>query len=354
MAKRFKFKIPRVFASFKSCRSKDPSNLPSNPVPSFCRLSSVNNHPITRHLPPPPPPPSSKLPHHSSFKRHVTSAFSSIGCGLRSRSSAKYLSETDRNESPPPPPPTLEFHWEKEDGWHVIAKAYNNNETPRRNKVYDTEIDNDTFPPPLPPVPPPPPPNTVKKKRRYKKKKTTPKFRVSTSSAESILFSSESFEEEDETETLVSTDSSSEMMFAANLEAIHETKQTRQKKKKPKKVKPKRYALRFSSSEESESPARLSSFLQRMVPCTVEGKVRDSFAVVKKSEDPYEDFKKSMMDMILEKQMFDEKDLEQLLHCFLSLNSRDHHGTIVEAFSEIWEALFSRRSTSFRVSCGLN
>ncbi|PPD95433.1 hypothetical protein GOBAR_DD07513 [Gossypium barbadense] len=333
MAKRFKFKIPRVFASFKSCRSKDPSNLPSNPVPSFCRLSS--------------------LPHHSSFKRHVTSAFSSIGCGLRSRSSVKYLSETDRSESPPPQP-TLEFHWEKEDGWHVIAKAYNNNETPRRNKVYDAEIDDDSFPPPLPPLPPPPPPNTVKKKRRYKKKKTTPKFRVSTSSAESILFSSESFEEEDETETLVSTDSSSEMMFAANLEAIHETRQTRQKKKKPKKVKPKRYALRFSSSEESESPARLSSFLQRMVPCTVEGKVRDSFAVVKKSEDPFEDFKKSMMDMILEKQMFDEKDLEQLLHCFLSLNSRDHHGAIVEAFSEIWEGLFSRRSTSFRVSCGLN
>ena len=30
------------------------------------------------------------------------------------------------------------------------------------------------------------------------------------------------------------------------------------------------------------------------------------FAVVKKSKDPYEDFKRSMMEMILEKQMFDE------------------------------------------------
>ncbi|XVF15733.1 hypothetical protein REPUB_Repub09cG0181100 [Reevesia pubescens] len=110
--------------------------------------------------------------------------------------------------------------------------------------------------------------------------------------------------------------------------------------------------MRISSSE-SESPVRLSSFLQRMIPCTVDGKVRESFAVVKKSEDPYEDFKKSMMEMILEKQMFEDNDLEQLLHCFLSLNSRHHHGVIVQAFAEIWEAMFSRRSTSFRVSCAL-
>ncbi|KAK8716738.1 hypothetical protein V6N13_044040 [Hibiscus sabdariffa] len=360
MAKRFKLKIFRVFTSFQSCRSKDPSNLPLNLVPSFCRLSSVRRNLITRHLPPPPPPPpqpkSSKLPHYSSLKRHVSSAFSSIGCGLGSRSSAKYLSETDRSESSPPS--TLEFHWEKEDRWHIIAKVYDDDKTPRR-KIYNTsENDDDLFP-----VPPSAPPNTIKKKRRYQKRKATPKIRISSSSLESGLFSSESFEEDDindeETETLVSssrsfsTDSSSEM-FNANLEAILETKPTVKKKKKPKKVKKtKRYAAKISSSE-SESPARLSSFLQRIIPCTVDGKVRESFAVVKKSEDPHDDFKRSMVDMILEKQMFEEKDLEQLLHCFLSLNSRHHHGVIVQAFSEIWEALFSRRSTSFRLSCALN
>ncbi|XVE82654.1 hypothetical protein DITRI_Ditri16bG0023400 [Diplodiscus trichospermus] len=349
MAKRFKLKISRVFPSFQSCRSKDPSDLPSNPVP------------ITRQLPPPPQPQTStKPPHCSSLKRQVSSAFSSIGCGLGSRSSARNFSETDRSESPPPPTP--EFHWEKEDRWHVIAKVYDDDETPRR-KIYNTsENDDDLFPPP-------PPPNTEKKKRRYRKKKTTPKIRVSTSSADSGLFSSESFDDDDindeETETLVSssrsfsTDSSSET-FNANLETIRETTPTRHKrKKKNKKVKKaKRYvvkernAMRLSSSE-SESPARLSSFLQRMIPCTVEGRVRESFVVVKKSRDPYEDFKRSMMDMILEKQMFEEKDLEQLLHCFLSLNSRHHHGAIVEAFAEIWDALFSRSSTSFRVSCTL-
>ncbi|XVF59597.1 hypothetical protein PTKIN_Ptkin07bG0288500 [Pterospermum kingtungense] len=365
MAKRFKLKMSRVFSS---CRSKDPSYLPSNPVPSFFRLSSVNPNAITLHLPPQPQPQppttSSKLPHYSSLKRHVSSAFSSIGCGLRSRSpSAKlYLSEIDRTESPPPPTP--EFHWEKEDRWHVIAKVYggdddDDDETPRR-KIYNTSGD-DIFPPP-------PPPNTEKKKRRCKKKKTTPKvIRISTSSADSGLFSSESFDDEDindeETETLVSssrsfsTDSSSET-FNANLQTIRETthkKKKRNKKANYKKAKRHANAKRLSSSStESESPARLSSFLQRMIPCTVDGRVRESFVVVKKSEDPYEDFKRSMMEMILEKQMFEDKDLEQLLNCFLSLNSRHHHGVIVQAFTEIWEALFSPTSTSFRVSCALN
>lgn len=137
---------------------------------------------------------------------------------------------------------------------------------------------------------------------------------------------------------------------------------TRHKTKKKINKKAKRYVFKernakrlSSSSTESESPARLSNFLQRMIPCTVlDGRVRESFVVVKKSEDPYEDFKRSMMEMILEKQMFEDKDLEQLLNCFLSLNSRHHHGAIVQAFTEIWEALFSPTSTSSRVSCALS
>lgn len=86
--------------------------------------------------------------------------------------------------------------------------------------------------------------------------------------------------------------------------------------------------------------------LHRLIPCGVEGKVRESYAVVKKSADPREDFKSSMMEMILEKQMFERKDLEQLLQCFLSLNSAHHHGIIVQAFSEIWEVLFCKTPAS--------
>ncbi|XP_054796384.1 transcription repressor OFP7-like [Prosopis cineraria] len=74
---------------------------------------------------------------------------------------------------------------------------------------------------------------------------------------------------------------------------------------------------------------------------TVEGKVKESFTVVKKSKDPYEDFKKSMLEMIMEMEMFETRDLEQLLQCFLTLNSRHYHGIIARAFMEIWQELFS-------------
>ncbi|KAI3504785.1 hypothetical protein L1887_26502 [Cichorium endivia] len=68
--------------------------------------------------------------------------------------------------------------------------------------------------------------------------------------------------------------------------------------------------------------------------------MKESLTVVKWSKEPYDDFKRSMLEMILEKQMFEAKDLEQLLQCFLSLNSKHHHADIVAAFTEIWELLF--------------
>lgn len=70
-------------------------------------------------------------------------------------------------------------------------------------------------------------------------------------------------------------------------------------------------------------------------------KVKDTFAVVKRSKDPYNDFRTSMVEMIVEKRIFAPRDLENLLQCFLSLNSCNHHKIIVEVFMEIWEALFS-------------
>ncbi|KAL4304256.1 hypothetical protein GQ457_10G000500 [Hibiscus cannabinus] len=70
-------------------------------------------------------------------------------------------------------------------------------------------------------------------------------------------------------------------------------------------------------------------------------KVRESFAVVKRSSDPYNDFRTSMVEMIVERQMFGAEELEQLLQCFLSLNSHRHHRIIIEVFTEIWETLFS-------------
>lgn len=81
-----------------------------------------------------------------------------------------------------------------------------------------------------------------------------------------------------------------------------------------------------------------------VLPLKGDGKVKDSFAVVKRSSDPYGDFRTSMVEMIVERQIFSAKDLEQLLQCFLTLNSHHHHKVIVEVFMEIWEALFSNWS----------
>ncbi|XXG47952.1 hypothetical protein AAC387_Pa02g2511 [Persea americana] len=76
------------------------------------------------------------------------------------------------------------------------------------------------------------------------------------------------------------------------------------------------------------------------IPKTVKGKTQRSIAMVKLSNDPYGDFMSSMVEMIVEKQMYTTGDLEQLLYCFLLLNSPHHHQVIVEVFSGILETLF--------------
>lgn len=62
----------------------------------------------------------------------------------------------------------------------------------------------------------------------------------------------------------------------------------------------------------------------------------ESFAVVKASFDPQKDFRESMMEMILENKIRDSKDLEDLLACYLSLNSDEYHHLIINAFEQIW------------------
>ncbi|XP_076910240.1 uncharacterized protein LOC143567810 [Bidens hawaiensis] len=80
----------------------------------------------------------------------------------------------------------------------------------------------------------------------------------------------------------------------------------------------------------------------KVIPINGIGKlVKESVAVVKKSTDPYGDFRVSMLEMIVERQIVGAQDLEDLLKCFLTLNSEEHHAVICEVFTEIWETLFS-------------
>ncbi|KAI4377110.1 hypothetical protein MLD38_014794 [Melastoma candidum] len=65
-----------------------------------------------------------------------------------------------------------------------------------------------------------------------------------------------------------------------------------------------------------------------------------SYAVVKRSRDPYGDFRRSMVEMIVEKKMYGAGDMERLLEWFLLLNEGRHHAVILRAFTDIWESLY--------------
>ncbi|KAL7236047.1 hypothetical protein ACSBR1_019347 [Camellia fascicularis] len=224
----FKAFISRITSFFKFFRSKNPSNIPENPIQLSPSPLFIDCQPAT---------PLPFKPHRSSFKHHVSSF---LGCGFRTH-------EDDLPESPP-------CKWD---------------ETPRRdyNSSISSNSDDELFHPPPPPTrhpittsisgdsdnelfPPPPPPMPTRDP-------------ITTSSADSGLCGYERDDEEEEIVTLAS----------------------------------------FSLNRKKMVKKQLPSF-------PAEGKVKDSFAVVKESVDPYEDFQASMMEMILAKQLFEERDFE--------------------------------------------
>lgn len=65
--------------------------------------------------------------------------------------------------------------------------------------------------------------------------------------------------------------------------------------------------------------------------------VNESVAVVKDSREPYVDFRESMVQMIVEEELYSWDELNDLLHRFLSLNSPQNHHLILGAFADIWD-----------------
>lgn len=57
--------------------------------------------------------------------------------------------------------------------------------------------------------------------------------------------------------------------------------------------------------------------------------------MVKRSREPERDFKKSMVEMILEKEIRRPEELESLLACYLTLNADEHHDVIVKVFRQV-------------------
>lgn len=62
----------------------------------------------------------------------------------------------------------------------------------------------------------------------------------------------------------------------------------------------------------------------------------DSFAVVKCSFNPEEDFRGSMVEMMTELRLNQPEEMEELLACYLTLNSDEYHDLIVKVFREVW------------------
>uniref|UniRef100_A0A0A9FS19 Transcription repressor n=1 Tax=Arundo donax TaxID=35708 RepID=A0A0A9FS19_ARUDO len=64
-----------------------------------------------------------------------------------------------------------------------------------------------------------------------------------------------------------------------------------------------------------------------------------SMAVVKRSHNPYADFRRSMMEMVAGRGICGADELSELLVWYLSLNSPRHHPAILAAFEDVWEAV---------------
>uniref|UniRef100_A0A0D9V846 Transcription repressor n=1 Tax=Leersia perrieri TaxID=77586 RepID=A0A0D9V846_9ORYZ len=96
-----------------------------------------------------------------------------------------------------------------------------------------------------------------------------------------------------------------------------------------------RRAPAASSFAQEEQSAQAPSSYRRVA--------KESMAVAVESAEPYEDFRESMVQMVVEKEIYAWDDLNDLLHQFLSLNSPRHHPLILHAFADLWtrNGLFS-------------
>ncbi|KAK9122406.1 hypothetical protein Syun_020023 [Stephania yunnanensis] len=73
------------------------------------------------------------------------------------------------------------------------------------------------------------------------------------------------------------------------------------------------------------------SFSARL-PGEVQGAYADSICAVMYSCDPFADLRQSILEMIREVGVRDWEEMEELVHCYVVLNSSEIHGFIVDAF----------------------
>ncbi|XP_072978919.1 uncharacterized protein [Typha angustifolia] len=182
---------------------------------------------------------------------------------------------------------TPAYLWRKEEKWHVITCGGGGGDSPPRRRKIDS--------------------NAAARRRMRRRSARRPRARASTSS-DSGWFSSDDEEGEEEKEG--GGDGFYEELSTGSSDNVRMGRSG------------------IGATEDEE-----------------EDKVGGSFAVVKRSEDPRGDFRRSMAEMVVEKEIYDSAGLERLLQCFLSLNARHHHKAIVDAFGDIWDAIFPTSAT---------
>ncbi|KAI3460315.1 hypothetical protein Pfo_016978 [Paulownia fortunei] len=302
--------------SIQICRPQDPSSLVKSPLPAATYFSPVNSKSLNISFPSFPDPPPS-LPNHLSTKPNFgSSKITPLVCGSRSKSCIMHGMASGLNDK-------------------FSSHAYSKTRKEDEEKMYNSPFSSDSIERACPIAPS----RIEKKKEKTMTKK--PKAKVNTRI---------SLADDDEPDSFSSPPSFNSCHdFNNPLRTVTEKEPKKSEKQRSVRTRRfKRYGSKDWKDDSMTAPENESQeqkpVTRRLVPCMVDKKVNQSFVVVKRSVDPYEDFKKSMLDIILEKQMFEPKELEQLLMNFLSLNSRLHHKAILKAFTEIWKEVFSGSS----------
>ncbi|XP_020593775.1 transcription repressor OFP8-like [Phalaenopsis equestris] len=121
-----------------------------------------------------------------------------------------------------------------------------------------------------------------------------------------------------------STATSSTMANSSSFSLSSHDEQEKKKKKK--------------KNKEQSCDKRIRNRGMGNIPWSAEA---ESVPVVKESSEPYADFRESMVQMIVENDLYAWDELNDLLHRFLSLNSPRHHNLILHAFADLWSGVFS-------------
>lgn len=81
------------------------------------------------------------------------------------------------------------------------------------------------------------------------------------------------------------------------------------------------------------SPMSLS--FSASLPSDAHAIFADTVCAVKYSDDPFEDLRASIVEMIREVGVRDWKEMEELVYCYVVLNSSEIHGFIEDAFMSL-------------------